>query len=284
MNSVAISLVASSASIQHPHLTFNSEECFMKMHGERVVAAIFTFTLGVVLGAVAVKTRPHSEASVTTAVDPPPPINCPSSTSKDSEESCFELIDDNYFHPKLNGWEIPLSNEPLSEDEIAGVKVIPLSKGRSLVGAGDSLIMFDSQKRVIWEYGLGEIPLIDFDVVETTGLVYGTAGDNIMFILNLSSGKERKSIGRNGSAAFGQVRAYDKDLCLITDNFWGYRNKLPDPTFEPMKDRLTAWRGTQRVWEVDFPPDAELIVRGKKIFALTRTKTKVYLKEVFRPR
>jgi len=256
----------------------------MKMHCERVVGAIFTFTLGVVLGTVAVKTRPASEASFKTSVDGPPQINCPSSTSKGSKESCFELIDDNDFHPKLNGWEIPLGDEPLSDYEIAGVRVIALSKGRSLVGARDSLIMFDSQKRVTWEYALAPNPLIGFDVVETTGLVYGTAGDNIMFILNLSSGKELKSMGRNGSAGFGEVSAYGKDLCLIRDNFWGYRQKLPDPTFEPMKDRLTAWRGTQVLWDVDFPPDAELIVRGKKIFALTRTKTKVYLKEVFPPR
>jgi hypothetical protein len=284
MNSVAISLVASFASIQDSHPTFVSEECFMKMHCERVVVAIFTFTLGVVLGTVAVKTRPASEASSKTSVDAPPLINCPSSTLKGSEESCFELIDDNDFHPKLNGWEIPLGNEPLSDDEIAGVKVITLSKGRSLVGARDSLTMFDSQKRVIWEFALAGNPLIDFDVVETTGLVYGTAGDNMMFILNLSSGKELKVIGRNGSAAFGEVRAYGKDLCLIKDNFWGYRQKLPDPKFEPMKDGLTAWRGTKLLWQVDFPPDAELIVSGKKIFALTRTKTKVYLKEVFLPR
>ena len=138
--------------------------------------------------------------------------------------------------------------------------------------------MFDSQKRVIWEYNLPGGWLIDFDVVEATGLVYGTAGDNIMFILDLSSGKELEKSGRNGSAAYGDVKAYGKDLCLIRDDFRVYREKVPDPSFEPMKDRLAAWRGTQLLWQLDFPPDAELIVREKKIFALTKTKTRVYLK------
>ena len=251
-------------------------------HYARVVAALFTFTLGVVLGTVGINTRPTSEPSIKTSVDASPIISI-SDTSQISEESCFELIDDNDFHPKLNGWSIPLSNEPLLVEEIAEVKVIPLSKGRSLIGAGQVLTMFDSQKRVVWTYDVPGGWLIDFDVVETTGLVYGTAGDNIMFILNLSSGAELKRIGRNGSAAFGEVRAYGKDLCLINDNFWGYRQKVPDPSFEPMKDRLAAWRGTQILWQVDFPPDAELIVNGRKILALTRTKTKVYLKEIQPP-
>lgn len=251
-------------------------------HYARLVAVLFTFTLGVVLGTVGIKTRPASEPSIKTSTDATP-TNSISNTSQSSEESCFDFVDDNNFHPKLNGWSLPLSTEPLSQDEIAEVKVIPLSKGRSLIGAGQVLTMFDSQKRVVWTYDVPGGWLIDFDVVETTGLVYGTAGDNIMFILNLSSGAELTTIGRNGSAAFGEVRAYGKDLCLIKDNFWGYRQKLLDPSFEPMKDRLAAWRGTQILWEIDFPPDAELIVNGKKILALTRTKTKVYLKEIQPP-
>ena len=251
-------------------------------HYARVLAVLFTFTLGVVLGTVEINTRPTSEPSIKTSVDASPG-NSVSDTSQISEESCFELIDDNDFHPKLNGWSIPLSNEPFFVEEIEQVKVIPLSKGRSLIGAGQVLTMFDSQRRVVWTYDVPGGWLIDFDVVETTGLVYGTAGDNIMFILTLSSGAELERIGRNGSAAFGEVRAYGKDLCLIKDNFWGYRQKVPDPSFEPMKDRLAAWRGTHILWEVDFPPDAELIVNGKKILALTRTKTKVYLKEIQLP-
>ena len=251
-------------------------------HCARVVAVLFTFTLGVVLGTVGINTRPASEPSIKPSVDASP-ANPISNTSQSSAESCFELIDDNDFHPKLNGWSLPLSDEPWSQDEIAGVKVVPLSKGRSLIGAGQVLTLFDFQKRVVWTYDVPGGWLIDFDVVETTALVYGTAGDNIMFMLNLSSGAELKIIGRNGSAAFGEVRAYGKDLCLIKDNFWGYRQKLPDPSFEPMKDRLVAWRGKQILWEIDFPPDAELIVHGKKILALTRTKTKVYLKEIQLP-
>ena len=250
----------------------------MYRHYVGLVAATFAFMLGLVLGTMRLNPRQVSEPSPPTAAATAPSINC---VSTSAEESSFDLVDDNSFHSNLNGWELPLSDEPLADFEISELEFVPLTGGGSLVGVGQSLFMFDAQRRVVWEYDSPN-PLIDFDVVETTGLVYGTAGDNIMFILELSSGKELEAIARNGSAAYGQVTAYGRDQCLIKDNFSVYRDKLP-PDLEPMKDGLAAWRGTELLWHIDFPPDAELIVRGKKIFALTKTKTRVYLKEVATP-
>ena len=109
----------------------------MKKLCGRVFAAIFTFTLGVVLGAGGLNSRQASVPSLNTSAAPSPSTN--SDTSQNSVDSCFVLIDDNDFHPKLNGWNLPLSTEPLSDDEIDGVKLIPLSRGRSLVGVGETL-------------------------------------------------------------------------------------------------------------------------------------------------
>ncbi|HET6975537.1 MAG TPA: hypothetical protein VFI24_04390 [Pyrinomonadaceae bacterium] len=244
----------------------------MKKHLVGVATTAFTFMLSIAIGAARLPAPQHSDEPE------PQPV---STTINESEEDCFSLIDDNNFHSKLNGWKLPQDGESLSHDDINAAKIIPISSGGLITGAGTTLSRFDSQKRVVWQY---EVPqwLIDFDVVESTGLVYGTAGDNIMFILDLSSGKELKSISRNGSAAFGEVKAYGTNECLVTDAFGVYREKGPRD-MEPMQDGLTGWRGTRELWHIDFPADAELIVKGKRIFAVTKTKTSVYIKEIFPP-
>jgi hypothetical protein len=48
-----------------------------------------------------------------------------------------------------------------------------------------------------------------------------------------------------------------------------------------MKDDITAWRGTRVLWHADFPPDADLIINGTRIFGVTKTRTKVYVMEFF---
>jgi hypothetical protein len=254
----------------------------MRKHFTGAATAILTFILGIALGSFRIDLSRASEPSTKPLVEVPVSTHSVSETSESSEVSCLNLIEDNNFHSKLNGWKLS-SEEPLSDYEIDAAKLIPLTSGRVLAGAGRTLVMLNSQKRVVWKYEVSQW-LIDFDVVESTGLIYGTAGDNIMFILDISSGNELKAISRNGSAAYGQVKAYGRDACLITDNFWGYRDKVRDLDLEPMKDGIAAWRGTRLLWHIDFPPDAELIVNGKRIFGLTKTKTSVYVKEIFPPK
>ncbi|MCI0389910.1 MAG: hypothetical protein MOB07_14265 [Acidobacteria bacterium] len=70
-------------------------------------------------------------------------------------------------------------------------------------------------------------------------------------------------------------------MCLITDNFWGYRENLNDPS---KKDAVTAWRGTEELWRVELPPDADLIVAGGKILALTKTRDGIFIKDIDVPK
>ena len=102
-----------------------------------------------------------------------------------------------------------------------------------------------------------------------------------MFILEASTGKELVRNSRNGSAAYGQVRQYGNDMCLITDNNWGYRERLNDPT---IKDGVTAWRGTEILWSTELAPGANLIVRGDRIIALTKTHDGIFIKEILVPK
>ena len=228
----------------------------MKKHLAGAVTTALSFIIALAIGSARFAVPQHSEEPAEAIASP----DQSPAASDSSEESCSNLIADNPFHSKLNGWHLPQDGEPLSGDDINAVKVIPISSGGFITGAGNILSRLDSQEHVVWEYDVSQYYLFDFDVVESTGLVYATAGDNIMFILDLSSGRELKMVSRNGKAAYGSVRAYGKNECLVTDNFWGYREGLPSD-MEPMKDGVTAWRGTQELWHRDFPPGAELVVK-----------------------
>ena len=86
--------------------------------------------------------------------------------------------------------------------------------------------MLDQREHVEWEYKTSWI-LWDFALVESTGLVYGTAGENLMFILDASNGQE-PTHGRNGKFAYGRVVPFGNDMCLITDDLSGYREALEE--------------------------------------------------------
>ena len=46
---------------------------------------------------------------------------------------------------------------------------------------------------------------------------------------------------------------------------------------------ITAWRGTKRRWHREFPPDADLFVKGERIYAVSKTTTSIYVKEIEPP-
>jgi len=191
----------------------------------------------------------------------------------------------------LNGRRLPLDyaglQQGLEKSLLSEGKVRALSDGRLLVGLGDTLYMLDANERVEWTHTASWI-LWDFAVVESTGLVYGTAGDNIMFILDASTGKKLYGHGRNGKFAYGQVMPFGNDMCLITDNLEGYRDALDEwksgkiEMIEP--DGVTAWRGTEALWSFPFPPDAELVVNGVRIFAVTKSDKSIYVRQIIPPK
>jgi hypothetical protein len=151
-----------------------------------------------------------------------------------------------------------------------------LPDGKMLIGLCDALLMLNSDRSVLWEYHVPQL-LLDFAFIPKTGLIYGTAGDNNMFILEATSGRELVRNSRVGSGAYGVVKPYGDDMCLITDNLSGYRDKHNDPS---IKDAVTAWRGTEELWSVELPPDADLIVAGSKVLTLTKTKDGIFIKDI----
>lgn len=185
---------------------------------------------------------------------------------------------------KHNGAQLPLryDDETLRWGLSEG-KVVVTPSGRTLATAGDTLYMLDaSRRRVVWKYSVSQI-VFDFTYVEATGLVYATAGDNTMFILDASTGRELYFDSRNGSAGYGSVLPYGEDACLVVDSFGFYRMGYTGGG-SPTQDGVTAWRGTKILWHVDVPPDAELQVVGRRIYAVTNTKTRILVRELKVPK
>jgi hypothetical protein len=197
-----------------------------------------------------------------------------------------KLIDDSYV-TTFNGARLNLDYDSGIASEyvtwaVNSSRITPLSNGNVLVNLGDTLYRLDGQRHVVWSYPTAQV-IFDYAYVDSTNLIYATAGDNIMFILNATTGKAEFSDSRNGSAAFGVAEKYGNDMCLVTDNFVVYRERSRGDKFEPMKDGITCWRGTTILWHLDFPPDAELVVNGKRILAVTKSRKAIYVNEIIPP-
>ena len=182
--------------------------------------------------------------------------------------------------PDFLGTKLPVQLFCMEGLESAQTVTSVLPDGKMLIGLCDALLMLNSDRSVLWEYHVPQL-LLDFAFIPKTRLIYGTAGDNNMFILEASSGQELVRNSREGSGAYGVVKPYLADICLVTDNFWGYRNNLNDPS---IKDAVTAWRGTEELWSAELPPGAKLIVDGSKILALTETKDGIFITDIDVPK
>ena len=219
------------------------------------------------------------------------PVSGATSQQTDDETDCDNLPTDHRLRLQLNGKRLPLDYVGLEKGSekslLKGAKVLPLSDGRLLAGLGDTLYMLDQRKHIEWKYKPSWI-LWDFAVVESMGLVYGGAGDGIMFILDSSTGKRLYSHFQNGKADHLQVEPFGEDICLITNSMAGYRDALDEWTLGKLNmiepDEITAWRGTEALWSMDFPPDADLVVRGDKIYAVTKTDKSIYVREIIPPK
>jgi hypothetical protein len=225
-------------------------------------------------------------SSEATSLSPP----AAPSQAETEESGCKYLAQDHPLRTKLNGERLPLDYWNLEKGEernlLVAAKVVPLSDGRLLCGLGDTLCMLNSNRQLEWKY-VPSFLVMDFAVVESTGLVYGTAGDNVMFILDVATGRPLYTDSLNGQRAYAKVVPFGKDECLITGSLVGYREALQEWSFGKAEmvetDWITAWRGTEALWSAAFPPDADLVVNGDRIFAVTKTDKSIYARQIIPP-
>ena len=265
-------------------------EHLLKQKVRGVIVAALAFACGSGL----VYSLKH-EAQLRQVAPPAAPANCPppgtySAPSPvagyvpaDDEEEEYGTQALQEWKNRHNGVTLPLDYDTVpSRLKPSESKVVLLPSGRILVTAGDGLYMLGADRRVVWKHTVSQW-VYDFEYIRATGLIYGTAGDNNMFILDASTGKELFGDARSGRAWYGDVLPYGEDACLIVDMLGGYRADYAGGP-EPMQDGVTAWRGTRMLWHMDVPPDAELQVVGSKIYAVTKTKDRILLKELRVPR
>jgi outer membrane protein assembly factor BamB len=179
-----------------------------------------------------------------------------------------------------NGWRLPLNYGVLGAHELAEAKVLPLPSGRVFVAAADELDMFNDYGERLWSRYTPK-PFRDVAYVAATDLIYVTADGNNLLILDAQSGRELHRLTRGGSDAFGQTVAYGPDQCLVTDD--NSADREGDGFAPTASDGVSAWRGTTMLWRRDLPPDAELRVSGDRIFAVTKTSTRILVTEITPP-
>jgi len=87
-----------------------------------------------------------------------------------------------------------------------------------------------------------------------------------------------------GGATFINVAAYGRGFLVVVD-MTEYREKakeFKDPRIKGTDpDRLEYWGQTEDdEWTADFPIGAQLLVNGKHIYAVRRTRDLVHLREL----
>jgi hypothetical protein len=241
------------------------------------LAASLSFLVGLTVNSSSDAQKSPSNQNVLNAQATSAPTPCPQT------DEYPKLIDDKYI-TTFNGPKLALYYDSNARIEdvpfsIESAKISALADGGLLASLGNSLYRFDRHHHVVWRY-YSSWMIFDYDYVEATNLIYGTASDNVMFIVDAATGKEKHSESRNGSASYGVAVKYGDDMCLVTDNNVMYREKFRGDNIEPMKDGITCWQGTKILWHLDFPPDAELVVNGKRILAVTKSKKAIYVNEI----
>lgn len=252
-----------------------------------VLFCITSFVLGTALG-LRISAAPSAVSPVNPAAIIAPqfiPAEQLAQQPDDREEvEYIDLPQDYPLRAKYNGKRLKLHYNRLRGDEKKGLlkeaKVQPLADGRMLAKLDNTLYMLDAAGQVRWQYKANP-RIIDFVIAESAGLVYGIADDNVFFILELATGKCLLSESHNGRTYYSQILPYGKDGCFVIMNTGGYRESDEWTTSKMVvMDSLIAYRGTKWLWWVDFPPDAELIIKGKTYYAVTRTDGGIYVRKV----
>jgi len=138
----------------------------------------------------------------------------------------------------------------------------------------------------LWKYStqgetLTSKPAFDPELNEIAIVRY-----DLLFIrLDATTGKLKRQNDSNGRGLFSEVTAYGRGY-LVVVNMNGYReNDKSAKLNRPTLDRLEYWADSEeQSWSMDFPLNAQLIVDGKRIFCLRRSKDKLRLQELHFPR
>jgi hypothetical protein len=160
---------------------------------------------------------------------------------------------------------------------------VVLPDGRLILSVADTVYMLDANGQQLWKYStesasetLTSDPAFNAERNEVA-----IVGFDLLFVrLDATTGKVIWRADTVGRATFASVMAYEKGFLVVVD-MSGYRRNGSSP----IPDTLDYWGESEKdFWSIDFPPHAELVVSGKRIYALRRNKEKLRLQELQPPK
>jgi hypothetical protein len=156
---------------------------------------------------------------------------------------------------------------------------IPLPNGRLVISIGDTVYLLDRDGRQVWKYK--GTPL-------TTEPAYNESLSELAIVmhdlqavrLSAATGEVLWKADAVGRGTYSRVCAYAQGFLVLLD-MSGYRQSTKDS----QANRLEYWGHSKKdFWYTDFPQASELVVNGRKIYAVQRGPGEILLQEIQVPR
>jgi hypothetical protein len=165
------------------------------------------------------------------------------------------------------------------------VRPVALPDGRLLVSTFGTVYMLDASGKQLWKYVTDGETLTSEPAYNAETNEIGIVGYDLLFVrLDAATGEEKWRAKTVGSATFISVAAYGRGFLVVVDMI-AYRQKakeFKDPHIKGSDpDRLEYWGQTEDdAWTADFPIGARLLVNGKHIYSVLRTRDVMRLREL----
>jgi hypothetical protein len=165
------------------------------------------------------------------------------------------------------------------------IRPVALPDGRLLVSRFGAVYMLDASGKQLWKYVTDGETLTSEPAYNAETNEIGIVGYDILFVrLDATTGEKKWRAATVGAASFINVAAYGKGFLIVVD-MSGYREKDKESGYPHIKgsnpDRLEYYGETDDdFWSADFPIGAQLLVNGKHIYAVRRTRDAVHLREL----
>lgn len=155
---------------------------------------------------------------------------------------------------------------------------VPIGDGRLIVSIADTVYMLGPDGKQLWKYQNETLrcgPAFNASTNEVAVVMY----DLQAVRLDASTGQVKWKSNAVGRASYASVASYGRGFLVLID-MSGYRDQLDSKT----QDKLEYWENSeQSSWSIEFPSQAELVVDGKRIYALSRSREELRLQELHAP-
>jgi PQQ-like domain len=159
---------------------------------------------------------------------------------------------------------------------------VVLPDGRVILSIADTIYMLDAEGSQLWKFGTASAneTLTSEPAFNATRNEVAVIGNDLLFVrLDATTGKVKWKADTVRRAAFASVTAYESGFLVVAD-MGGYRRNST-----PTSDRLEYWGSSEEdFWSIAFPLNAELVVTGKKIYALRTGAGTLRVQELHPPK